>query len=56
MADKPVPDRDRGITIPQAKRRDRERVNPENQPEEYMDDMRVNRFDPPPDPPVDEER
>jgi hypothetical protein len=48
-------DAGRALTIPQAKRSDRERPDPENQPEEYTDDMRVNRFTPPPDPEVDKE-
>ena len=46
---------DRDVSLPQAKRRDREGPDPKNQPEEYADDMRVNRFTPPPDPPADEE-
>lgn len=48
--------RARDVSLPQAKRTDRERANPENQPGEYADDMRVNRFTPPPDPPVNEEK
>ncbi len=48
--------KERDASIPQAKRRDRERENPENEPGEFADDMRVNRFEPPPDPPADEER
>ena len=54
MAEETEP-KGRDVTIPQAKRRDRERENPENEPAEFADDMRVNRFEPPPDPPVDEE-
>ena len=45
---------ERDVTIPQAKRSDRERPEPENEPGEFTDDMRVNRFTPPPDPKVDE--
>lgn len=47
-------DRDDAITIPEAKRSERERPDPENEPGEFADDMRVNRFTPPPDPPSDE--
>jgi hypothetical protein len=42
---------DRGETIPQAKRTGRDGVDPESQPAEFADEMRVNRFTPPPDPP-----
>lgn len=37
-------------TIPKAKRTGREGVDPESLPGEYADDMRVNRFTPPPEP------
>jgi hypothetical protein len=40
---------------PQAKRTGREGEDPKNEPDEFLDDMRVNRFTPPPDPKVDEE-
>ena len=35
---------------PQAKRTGREAEDPRKEPEEFADDMRVNRFTPPPDP------
>ncbi len=43
---------------PQAKRTGREAADPKNEPEEFADDMRVNRFTPPPDPeePADESK
>ena len=44
-------ERDEGITIPQAKRTERERPDPGHEPAEFVDDDRVNRFEPPPDPP-----
>ena len=34
----------------QAKRTGRESTNPRNQPAEFADDMRTNRFTPPPEP------
>lgn len=37
-------------TPPQAKRTGREDPNPRNQPEEYVDEMRSNRFVEPPEP------
>jgi hypothetical protein len=42
----------RDDTIPEAKRSEREGVDPKSQPGEFADDMRVNRFTPPPDPPA----
>lgn len=36
---------------PGAKRTGREGVDPESLPGEFADDMAVNRFEPPPDPP-----
>lgn len=38
-------------TIPEGKREGRGRPDPQNEPAEFADDMRVNRFTPPPDPP-----
>ncbi|HEX3583168.1 MAG TPA: hypothetical protein VH087_15470 [Thermoanaerobaculia bacterium] len=35
---------------PEAKRTGREAPDPKNEPAEFADDMRVNRFTPPPDP------
>lgn len=35
---------------PEAKRTGREGVDPKNEPAEFADDMRVNRFTPPPEP------
>ncbi|HEU4522169.1 MAG TPA: hypothetical protein VFT12_09215 [Thermoanaerobaculia bacterium] len=43
---------DRGDTIPQAKRSGRENPDPQSQPGEFADEMRTNRFTPPPDPPA----
>ncbi|HUP47826.1 MAG TPA: hypothetical protein VNA04_03450 [Thermoanaerobaculia bacterium] len=40
----------RGDTIPEAKRTGRERPDPHSQPGEFADEMRVNRFTPPPAP------
>ncbi|HUP63698.1 MAG TPA: hypothetical protein VM557_00255 [Thermoanaerobaculia bacterium] len=37
-------------TEPRAKRTGREGVSPESQPAEFADDLRTNRFTPPPDP------
>ena len=45
-------DRDRETTAPEAKRDGRDSANPRSQPGEFADDMRVNRFTPPPDPPA----
>jgi hypothetical protein len=47
-------DRKDGETLPKAKRTGREGVDPESMPAEYVDDMRVNRSTPPPEP--DEEK
>lgn len=44
------------VTLPEAKRRDREGVDAKNQPAEFADDLRVNRFTPPPDPPATGEK
>ncbi len=44
------------ITIPEGKRTGRERPDPTNEPAEFADDMRVNRFTPPPDPEETPER
>ena len=44
------------VTLPQAKRRDREGIDPKSQPGEFADDLRVNRFTPPPDPPATGEK
>lgn len=44
------------LTAPEAKRRDREGVDPESEPGEFADDMRVNRFTPPPAPPAGENK
>ncbi len=45
----------RGTTIPEAKRSGREGVDPQSEPDEFVDDMRVNRFTPPPPPPHDDD-
>ena len=45
---------DRGVTIPEAKRTGRERPEPASEPGEFLDEMRSNRFTPPPDPGEDE--
>jgi hypothetical protein len=42
-------------TPPEAKRTGREAPDPRNMPGEFQDDLRVNRFEPPPDPPSGEE-
>lgn len=42
--------------IPAAKRTEREGPDPQSEPGEFADDMRVNRFEPPPDPPSREKR
>jgi hypothetical protein len=41
---------------PEAKRTGRDGVDPESLPGEFVDEMRANRFTPPPDPPSDDER
>ena len=47
-----MPEREKDeLTVPEAKRRDREGVDPRTEPGEFADDVRVNRFTPPPDPP-----
>jgi hypothetical protein len=48
--------KEEATTEPEAKREGREGVDPESQPGEYFDDMRVNRFTPPPDPPAGREK
>ena len=47
---------ERDQTIPEAKRRGRDGVDPESQPGEFSDEMRVNRFTPPPDPPAKDDK
>ena len=41
-------------TIPMAKRTGRQNPDPHSQPGEFADEMRVNRFTPPPDPPTED--
>lgn len=42
--------RDREETRPMAKRSGRDGLSPESQPAEFADDLRTNRFEPPPEP------
>ena len=41
---------DEDTSIPMGKRSGRDGVRPESQPGEFADDMRTNRFEPPPPP------
>lgn len=51
----PTDEKQKDITLPEAKRTGREAPDPTHQPAEFADDMRVNRFTPPPDPEEKEE-
>jgi hypothetical protein len=52
MKENENPPRRDGETAPLSDRRDRNAVDPKSQPGEFVDEMRTNRFTPPPDPKI----